>query len=174
VHSLLREALHGPQFASYDFILIDCPPNFNIITKNAIVASDSILIPAKPDYLSTLGIDYLHRSVNELADEFNQVTKEAGRPSREQIGPEVLGVIFTMVQFYAGQPISAVRPFIEQTRRLGISVFDSQLRENKTLFADAPQYGVPVILESPSDSAQQRVVDELNAFVSEFEAKIGI
>ena len=47
-----------------DVVLIDCPPNFNIVTKNAIVASDAILIPAKPDYLSTLGIDYLQRSLN--------------------------------------------------------------------------------------------------------------
>lgn len=51
---------------AYDFALIDCPPNFNIITKNAIIASDLILVPAKPDYLSTLGIDYRRPKGNHL------------------------------------------------------------------------------------------------------------
>lgn len=43
----------------YDYILIDCPPNFNIVTKTAIVASDYYLIPAKLDYLSTIGTQQL-------------------------------------------------------------------------------------------------------------------
>lgn len=174
VHSRLRKALRASEFTSYDLILIDCPPNFNIVTKNAIVASDSILIPAKPDYLSTLGIDYLHRNVNELVNEFNQFSKTDGDPSADQIAPQVLGVVFTMTQFYGGQTISALRPFIEQTRKLGIPVFDCQLRENKTIFADAPQYGAPVILQSPSGSTYRDVVEELKRFVSEFETKINM
>jgi len=64
VHGKLRtELLQLAEDKDYDIILIDCPPNFNIVTKNAVVASDLILVPAKPDYLSTLGIDYLYRSV---------------------------------------------------------------------------------------------------------------
>ena len=60
VYGLLRSHLgEYVEEAKYDVVLIDCPPNFNIVTKNAIVSSDGILIPAKPDYLSTLGIDYL-------------------------------------------------------------------------------------------------------------------
>lgn len=63
VHGKLRQEIHNVAIDQYDIVLIDCPPNFNIVTKNALIASDKILIPAKPDYLSTLGIDYLHRSV---------------------------------------------------------------------------------------------------------------
>ena len=174
VHGRLRKALRGTEFAPYDLILIDCPPNFNVVTKNAIVASDSILIPAKPDYLSTLGIDYLHRNVADLVKEFNEYSRADGDQSAEQISPQVLGVVFTMTQFYGRQAISALRPFIDQTRNLGIPVFDSQLRENKTIFADAPQYGVPVILQSPSGSTHRDVVGELKRFVSEFETKIGM
>ena len=73
VHGKLRAAIADlAETSDYDIVLIDCPPNFNIVTKNAIVASEKILIPAKPDYLSTLGIDYLHRSVNDLVREFNE------------------------------------------------------------------------------------------------------
>ena len=52
--------------AGYDYVLIDSPPNFNIVMKNAIVASNKIVIPARPNYLSTLGIEYLLRSLGAL------------------------------------------------------------------------------------------------------------
>ena len=50
VHRRLADELIQPEFQAYDYILIDCPPNFNIVTKTAIVASDHILIPAKADH----------------------------------------------------------------------------------------------------------------------------
>ncbi|KAA6330607.1 Sporulation initiation inhibitor protein Soj [termite gut metagenome] len=149
----------------YDIVLIDCPPNFNIVTKNAIVASDSILIPAKPDYLSTLGIDYLIRSLNKLIKDYNDYCQVDDEDNVEEINPEVAGVLFTMVQFYGGEPISAIRPFISQTKKLKIPVFKSYMRENKSLFADAPQYGVPVVL---SNNHRPDIVKEINEFVNEF------
>jgi chromosome partitioning protein len=52
LHGCLSAALRSPAFRDYDLVLIDCPPNFGIVTKTAIVASDFILVPAKADYLS--------------------------------------------------------------------------------------------------------------------------
>ena len=74
----------------YDIVLIDCPPNFNIVTKTAIVASNYILVPARPDYLSTMGIDYLIRSVNELIDDYNEFAElgaggESGKDNPQNI-----------------------------------------------------------------------------------------
>jgi chromosome partitioning protein len=158
----------------YDLVLIDCPPNFNIVTKTAIVASDYIVIPAKPDYLSTLGIDYLTRSVNDLIEEFNEYSEIDSDEDATEISPEVLGVIFTMVQYRNGQPISALRPFIAQTIQLGVPVFDGQFRENKTVFADAAQDGVPVVLRSQTQETYARIVDEIETLVTEFIAKLGI
>jgi len=153
----------------YDIVLIDCPPNFNIVTKNAIVASDYVLIPAKPDYLSTLGIDYLIRSLNKLVKDYNDYCEVDSDDQFEKINPEIAGVLFTMVQFYGGQPISAIRPYISQTKKLEIPVFESYFRENKTLFADAPQYGVPVVL---SNNHRPDIVEEINEFIDEFEKKV--
>ncbi len=153
----------------YDIILIDCPPNFNIVTKNAIVASDYVLIPAKPDYLSTLGIDYLIRSLDQLIKDYNDYCKVADDNESDEISPEIAGVLFTMVQFYGGIPISAIRPYISQTKKLKIPVFKSYFRENKTIFADAPQYGVPVVL---SNNHRPDIVDEINEFINEFENKV--
>lgn len=174
VHRRLSNGIQQIDSDDYDLILIDCPPNFNIVTKTAIVASDNILIPAKPDYLSTLGIDYLIRSLNQLISDFNEYVKIDTEDSDEKISPEILGVVFTMIQIRSGQPITALRPYINQTKKLGISVFDEYIRENKTIFSDAPQYGVPVVLNNYSAGTYADVVSELEAFVTEFINKSGI
>lgn len=174
VHKRLLDGLKGLDTTSFDLVLIDCPPNFNIVTKNAIVASDYVLIPAKPDYLSTLGIDYLIRSLRTLVNDYNEYAELSEGESAECISPEILGVVFTMVQEYGGQPIATIRPFIAQTKKLDIPVFDAYIKENKTLFADAPQYGVPVVLSSPSAGTHKQVVEGIEEFVSEFDSKLGM
>jgi chromosome partitioning protein len=52
--------------AEYDYILCDCPPNFNPVTKNSLWASDAYIIPTVPDFLSTYGIGLLQRCVNKF------------------------------------------------------------------------------------------------------------
>lgn len=171
VHGKLRDAIAAlADDTDYDLVLIDCPPNFNIVTKNAIIASEKILIPAKPDYLSTLGIDYLHRSVGELVKEFNDYAAPNGGAGA--ISPEIMGVIFTMIQITSRQPISAQRQFISQTKRLGVSTFENYFRENKTIFADAPQNLMPVVLNHYSNHTHSDVVNEIETFVKEFEAAL--
>lgn len=172
VHGKLRDAISQlKKRADYDIILIDCPPNFNIVTKNAIVASESILIPAKPDYLSTLGIDYLKRSVAELVKEFNEYAVMDDMPV-QPADPRILGVLFTMIQINSGQPISAQRQFIAQTQRLGVHTLTNWFRENKTIFADAPQALMPVVLSHYSNNTHVDVVGEIEDVVTEFEGLI--
>lgn len=171
VHGQLRQAVASiADNADYDIVLIDCPPNFNIVTKNAIVASEHILIPAKPDYLSTLGIDYLQRSVKELVKDFNEY---AGPDEADSISPQILGVIFTMIQITSGQPIAAQRQFISQTKRLGVKTLDNYFRENKTIFADAPQNLVPVVLNAYAHNTHSDIVHEIEAVVGEFSSLLG-
>ena len=169
VHTRLMDGINQLDEKDYDYIFIDCPPNFNIVTKNAIVASDFILIPAKPDYLSTMGIDYLKKSLDKLVKEYNEYCEVDGETKDEdKIDPKILGVIFTMVQFYNNQPIAASRPFIKQTRQLGMEVFKEYVRENKSVFSGAPVFGVPVVLGTD----KQQIVDELKKVATEFEDRI--
>lgn len=178
VHRRLAEGLIGDaalQARGYDLVLIDCPPNFNIVTKTAIIASDYILVPARPDYLSTLGIDYLIRSVNGLIGDYNDFAKVAAGRAIAQIDPLILGVVFTMIQEYGGVPISSQRPFMDQVRRLGgVAVFDAHIKRNDTLFAAAPQYGIPVVLNGYNNGSHQSVVDGLESVTTEFVRALGI
>lgn len=173
VHGKLRAAIADlAETTDYDLVLIDCPPNFNIVTKNAIVASEKILIPAKPDYLSTLGIDYLQLSVKDLVQEFNDYAEFD--TETEKIAPEILGVVFTMIQITSGKPIAAQKQYISQTKRLGVKTFDTFFRENKTIFADAPQNLCPVVLNHYTAGTHSDVVTEIEEFVTEFEASLSL
>jgi chromosome partitioning protein len=170
VHTRLLVGLKDHEIQKrYDICLIDCPPNFNIVTKTAIVASDGILIPTRPDQLSTLGIDYLLRNVRQLIDDYNEfVNLEPGK-TESTIRPEILGVVFTMVQEYGGAPISAQRTYMRKLAEdSGLRVFNSYITRNDSMFASAPEYGVPVVLTQSSNYSHQKVVDGLGDVATEF------
>jgi len=176
VHRRLAEGITSDlSDLGYDIILIDCPPNFNIVTKTALIASDFLLVPARPDYLSTLGIDYLMRSVKKLVKDYNDyATVDEGQVT-ETIAPRVLGVVFTMIQEYGGQPISAQRPFMNQVRQLPYTgIFKSYIKRNDTIFANAAQYGVPVVLQGYNSGSHQSVVEGLEEVCEEFMKAAGV
>jgi chromosome partitioning protein len=142
LHRALADALADPVFADYDLILIDCPPNFTMVTRTAIVASDHLLLPARADYLSTLGIGYLRGKFNELVRDVNRVAGPGNG-----INPTILGVVFNMIQYAGGGvPIIASRDFLTLPDAIEIPAFRQLIRENKTLFAAAGEQGVPAVL----------------------------
>lgn len=170
IHNILSKGIAQIPAEKYDVILIDCPPNFNITTKNAIVASTDIIIPTKPDYLSTMGIEYLMSSIERLKMEYNDIVDKLG--IKKQITPNMLGVIFTMVQYYRKRPIGAIRPYIAQTKNLNFSVFENMVRENKSLIPGASEYKLPIVLDK--NNRQHHVIDEIECVVTELIGKISI
>lgn len=74
----------------YHYILIDCPPNLNLITLNAIFASDYFIIPTIPDMLSTLGLPLLIRKLQ---------TVKKRRFELDGNIPKLLGVILTKISY---------------------------------------------------------------------------
>lgn len=71
------------------------------------------------------------------------------------------------------QPISAQQQYIEQVKRLKVPVLATYIRENKTIYADAPEYGVPVVLKRVSGQTYQDVQEELEELTTEVLAKVG-
>jgi chromosome partitioning protein len=161
----LGAALHDQAFADYDWIFIDCPPNFNLVTQSAIIASDYIVIPAKADYLSTLGIEYLYGNVDELVRRHNEHSLKHAKTRHSRIDPQMAGVVFTMIQFHSGRPISALQYYIDQVRALGVPVFTTYMRENNTLFAGSVPRGVPAVLR---ERVTSQISIELRTLASEF------
>ena len=155
----------------YDIVLFDCPPNFSIVTKNAIIASDFYIIPAKMDYLSTLGINQLRKHVDTLVSQYNKYCEGT---SSSPINPKFMGVIATMISVRNGSPITAQQYYADALTRSGVEIFKSMIRENKTLYASAPDSGQPVVLQYHSGGTYADVVGELESLASEFMEKVGI
>ena len=76
-----------PVRQEYDFILLDCAPGYNLLTRSALAASDFYILPAKPEPLSVVGIQLLERRIGQLKDSHEQEAK---------IDIKMLGIVFTM------------------------------------------------------------------------------
>ena len=137
------------------------------------MASDHLLIPAKADYLSTIGIDYLIKSYSSLVSDYNEYVRFGEHSDYSTISPLILGVIFNMIQVYKGNPIAVLRDYMEKTGKLRIPVFQNYLRENKNIFSDAPAFGLPVILKNQNVETSRIIVEGIKNFVNEFETKLG-
>ncbi|MDU4890118.1 MAG: AAA family ATPase [Clostridium sp.] len=155
----------------YDVVLIDCPPNFSIVTKNALLASDYFIVPAKMDYLSTLGINQLRKHVASLVKQYNEYCKDTGNNT---VNPEMLGVVATMISVRGGQPIEVQKYYLDALKRSNISLFDSMIRENKSIYSSAPESGTPVVLMSHKFGTYAEVINELKELTTEFIRKAGV
>ncbi|MBU2668392.1 AAA family ATPase [Actinoplanes bogorensis] len=151
LHGCLARALRHESFQEYDLVLIDCAPNFGLITKTAIVASDHVLVPAKADYLSTLGISYLDGNCHDLVAEYNDYVTHGQRDNvNETIETRFLGVVFTMVKIYAGKPIATQQYYMEDVRvNANMDVLGGTMRDSPKYFGDAGESGVPAVLRAP-------------------------
>ncbi len=88
-YNVLRRALDQVHH-EYDYIICDCPPNFNPVTKNALWASNAYVVPTIPDFLSTYGIGLLRRSVQKLFAPTNHAAAFRG--------PVLGGIVLTRVE----------------------------------------------------------------------------
>jgi chromosome partitioning protein len=154
-------------FADYDFVLLDCPPSLGILTQSALIASDHVLIPTVPDYLSYVGISSLVRSLNDLQVSYNGQRAQFGLPVEvPPADPRLLGVVFNMVTYNPQQrPIADQQFFIDRIKALDHRTFTTVIRDSNRHFGRiAPKTG-PAILNTP---ITDRVYIELMGLATEF------
>jgi chromosome partitioning protein len=112
----------------YDFILIDCPPSLDLLTLNALAASDAVLVPIQCEYLALEG-------VSELLDTLMRL--------RRTINPSLAieGILLTM---YDDRTTLSKQVSADLRSFFGAQVFESVIPRNVRL-AEAPSHGMPVI-----------------------------
>lgn len=113
----------------FDYTFIDCPPSLGLITLNALVAADSVLIPVQCEYLALEGISQLVDTINRVRDSLNP-----------QLA--IQGVLMTMYDErtnLARQVVDEVRGFF------GDQVFRTVIPRNVRL-GEAPSHGKPIFL----------------------------
>jgi len=125
----LKKALQHPDANIYDYILIDCPPSFNLLTMNALAAAQSVLVPLQCEFFALEGLSQLLETVDQV---------------RRTVNPalDIQGIVLTMFDSrnnLAQQVVSDVR------QHLGSKVYQTLIPRNVRV-SEAPSYGKPAIL----------------------------
>lgn len=124
----LRETL-APLQERYRFILLDCPPTLDLLTLNALVAADGLIIPMQCEYFALEGVSQLLETVEAVRTNWNPPL-------------EVEGVLFTQYD----ERTNLSRQVADNLREyFGDRIFQSSIPRNIRL-AEAPSHGKPVIL----------------------------
>jgi chromosome partitioning protein len=112
----------------YDFIIIDCSPSLGLITTNALVAADSVVIPVQCEYFALEGLGKLLNTIKIIQTHLNQTL-------------EIEGILLTMYDArlrLSNQVVEDVKMHFQDI------VFDTIITRN-TKLGEAPSFGVPVI-----------------------------
>ena len=131
----LRDVLE-PIAPSYDYIVIDCPPSLGLLTINALVAADRVLVPLQCEFYALEGLAHLlKKTVKLVRDKLNP-------------GLDLLGILLTM---FDGRTSLALQIREEVNRYFPGQVFDTVIPRNVRL-TEAPSHGRPVMLHDLKSS----------------------
>ncbi len=123
---------------SYDYIIMDCPPSLNMLTINALTASNSVIVPIQCEYYALEGLSQLIQTIELVKDRLNDSLY-------------IEGIVFTMYDARTNlsmQVVENVKSHLQQ------HIYNTVIPRNVRL-AEAPSYGEPVILyDSKSTGAE--------------------
>jgi chromosome partitioning protein len=126
--NVLRHLL-GPVQDRYDLVVIDCSPSLGLITVNALVASDSVLIPVQTEFFALEGLGKLLNTIKIVQNRLNPQL-------------QIEGILMTM---YDGRLRLCNQVVSEVRKHFDALVFDTIIHRN-TRLSEAPSVGKPVIL----------------------------
>ena len=124
--SVIKNAL-APIKDEYDYIIIDCPPSLSLLTVNALVASDGVVIPMQCEFFALEGLSQLAVTIGKVKQNFNPALN-------------ITGILITM---YNKRLLLSTQVISELEKHYGDRIFDTKITRSVKL-SEAPSFGVPV------------------------------
>ena len=140
-HARLKDSLLN-QYDNWDFVLIDCPPSLGLLTLNALVAADAVMVPLQAEFLALEGISQLVRTIERVRKAFNPTL-------------ELQGIVLTMVDKrnnLSEAVESDVRGFF------GPKVYATTIPRNVRI-SEAPSHGKPVLIYDLQSKGSRAYLD---------------
>ena len=139
----LKSALAAatPTLAAYDYIFLDCPPSLGLLTLNALVAADSVLVPLQTEFFALEGVSQITRTIERV---------------RAALNPALAleGIVLTMFdkRNNLSELVTAdVRAFFKE------AVFDTIIPRNIRV-SEAPSHGLPVLIYDPRSAGAEAYI----------------
>lgn len=127
----LRKSL-APILARYDYILIDCPPALDLLTLNALVGADSVLIPIQCEFFALEGISQLMDTIDKVRESFSHPLK-------------IEGILLTMFD----DRTNLTRQVADDLKDFFSDEVLSTVIPRSIRLAEAPSYGKPILIYDP-------------------------
>jgi chromosome partitioning protein len=132
------KTLLKPLKGRFRYIFIDCPPSFGILTLNALVAAESVLVPVQCEYFAMEGLSLLIKLLWRIRGSFNEFL-------------DMEGILLTMYNRH----LALSRQVSEDVRRIFKSkVYDTVVPRN-VILAESPSHGKPAVLYAPNSPGAQ-------------------
>ena len=144
--------------SQYDLVLLDCPPTESMLTTAAYLTSDYILVPVRPEFLSSIGLPLLVRSMEDFQQQH----------SNHQL--ELAGIVFNSTSDYSPEEHLSKQSVSDLATEHGWYVFEAEVPFSRS-FPKGAREGNPIFRTSYARQTQAR---RFHTFASEFAGRIGI
>jgi chromosome partitioning protein len=141
----MMEGVMRPLREEYDFIIIDCSPSLGLITTNALVAADSVIIPVQCEYFALEGLGKLLNTIKIIQSHLNR-------------NLEIEGILLTM---YDGRMRLCNQVVEDVKTHFQDIVFDTIIQRTVKL-SEAPSFGVPVLFHSADSKGSTNYLNLAN------------
>ena len=143
----------------YDLVLIDCPPTESILTVAAYLSSDFLVVPVRPEYLSTIGLPLLVRSLRDYKNAY-----------KNEPHPKLAGIVFNDSDSTKAEHDRSRKTVRKVAKKQGWAIFDGQLSHSDS-YPTGARAGKPIFLTGYARSWKK---EELRIVAREFMERVGL
>lgn len=134
--------------SSFEFVIVDCPPSFGLLTINALTSANSVIVPIQCEYYALEGLSQLVKTITLVKDNLNSSL-------------EIEGILMTMADFRTNLTQEVIN---EVKKHFGTKVYNTVIPRNIRL-SEAPGFGKPIFLYDKDSEGAKKYKEFIKEFL---------